>query len=94
MTKVIALYRKGYFGNKKIPEDIHPDLRKMSNNEILLYYTLPMALNYRRNSFLLWKSANKTYQDSETNFVFYPEKIVNMSFEEVQKALRKYNLAI
>ncbi len=53
-----------------------------------------MALNSQRNSYTLWESALKTYEDSETNFVFSPNKVINADYEEVQKALTKYRLAL
>jgi hypothetical protein len=34
-----------------------------------IYFTLPMAWNYQRNSYTLWESANKAYADNETNCV-------------------------
>ena len=53
-----------------------------------------MALNYQRNSYELWKAANKTYQDKETRFVFFPKEVLNHSFFEVQTALTKYKVAL
>lgn len=37
-----------------MPEDANPNLEKNSL-ENYLYFTLPMALNYQRNSYTLWK---------------------------------------
>ena len=59
-----------------------------------MYFTLPMALNYQRNSYTLWKNANKTYKDKETNFVFSPKEVLNRKTEEVQQALTKYKVAL
>ena len=53
-----------------------------------------MALNYQRNSYTLWESALKTYEDPETNFVFIPAKVINAEYEAVQKGLTKYRLAL
>jgi len=55
-----------------MPEDANPNLEK-SSLENYLYFTLPMALNYQRNSYTLWESALKTYMDMETKFVFNPK---------------------
>lgn len=87
------MYKKGNLGGEIMPEDVNPGLDK-SSKENYLYFTLPMALNYQRNSYTLWESANKTYCDPETNFVFNPKKVVDSSFEEVQKALVKYRVAL
>ncbi|HBA38130.1 MAG TPA: hypothetical protein DCY94_05360, partial [Firmicutes bacterium] len=59
-----------------------------------LYFTLPMALNYQRNSYILWESACKTYEDLETRFVFDPKECLERTFEEVQQALTKYKIAL
>lgn len=96
LTKVDKLYqmwKKGMLGGEVMPEDANPHLEK-SSFENYLYFTLPMALNYQRNSYSLWESANKTYQDDTTRFVFEPKKVVNSTFEEVQYALTKYKVAL
>ncbi len=62
--------------------------------ENYLYFTLPMALNYQRNSYTLWKSALKTYNDVDTRFVFEPKQCLEKSFEEVQQALTKYKVTL
>ncbi len=74
-------------------EDANPHLEK-SSLENYLYVTLPIALNYQRNSYTLWESANKTYGDKKTRFVFNPKLYLEKSFEEVQYALTKYNVAL
>ena len=96
LKKVQALYlmwQRGELGGEVMPEDENPHLDKGSNDNFL-YFTLPMALNYQRNSYKLWESANKTYQDKETNFVFKPKIVLQESFEEVQNALTKYKVAL
>lgn len=87
------MYKEGKLGGEHMPEDANPKLSKDSL-ENYLYFTLPMALNYQRNSYTLWESALKTYQDEETRFVFSPKKVIESSFSEVQKALMKYRVAL
>lgn len=96
LKKVDILYmmwKKGELGGEVMPEDENPHLDKTSK-ENYLYFTLPMALNYQRNSYDLWKNANKTYEDEETRFVFDPKLCLEKSFEEVQYALTKYKVAL
>ena len=96
LKKVDILYimwKQGSLGGEIMPEDANPHLEKFSL-ENYLYFTLPMALNYQRNSYTLWESANKTYQDKETRFVFNPNEVFDKSFEEVQYALTKYKIAL
>lgn len=96
LKKVDILYtmwKQGLLGGEVMPEDSNPGLPQESL-ENYLYFTLPMALNYQRNSYELWKAANKTYQDKETQFVFFPKEVLNHSFLEVQTALTKYKVAL
>lgn len=39
-----------------------------------------MAFNYQRHSYTLWESANRTYQDPETRFVFESFEVLKRSF--------------
>lgn len=96
LKKVDILYnmwKKGSLGGEVMPEDANPHLDK-SSKENYIYFTLPMALNYQRNSYKLWESALSTYNDKETNFVFNPKICLNKTFEEVQYALVKYKIAL
>ncbi len=93
VEKLIKMYQEGELGGEVMPEDANPHLEKESL-ENYLYFTLPMALNYQRNSYKLWESALKTYQDQETKFVFDPKQCIHKSFEEVQYALVKYKVAL
>ncbi len=93
VEKLIDMYKQGKLGGEIMPEDANPNLEKASL-ENYLYFTLPMALNYQRNSYKLWESVLQTYQDSETNFVFEPRKCINKKFEDVQVALTKYKVAL
>lgn len=93
VDKLMILYKNGELGGEVMPEDANPNLEKNSL-ENYLYFTLPMALNYQRNSYTLWESALKTYNDEETRFVFNPKLCLKKSFEEVQYALTKYKVAL
>ena len=53
--KLKELYDKGLLGGELLPEDNNPNLDK-SSLENIIYFTLPMALNYQRNSYTLWES--------------------------------------
>ena len=90
---LIKMYNRGELGGEIMPEDENPQLENGSK-ENYLYFTLPMALNYQRNSYSLWESANKTFKDKDTSFVFNPNIVITKSFEEIQQALIKYKVAI
>lgn len=93
VQKLLKMYKEGKLGGEVMPEDANPHL-PLDSNENYLYYTLPMALNYQRNSYTLWEGALKTYQDEETRFVFNPKEVIKRSFAEVQSALVKYKVAL
>lgn len=93
IDKLMLMYKNGELGGEIMPEDANPN-RKKDSLENYLYFTLPMALNYQRNSYTLWECALKTYNDKETRFVFNPKMCLEKSFEEVQYALIKYKLAL
>lgn len=93
VDKLIIMYKNGELGGEVMPEDENPHFER-SSLENYLYFTLPMALNYQRNSYVLWESALKTYNDVETRFVFNPKMCLEKSFEEVQYALTKYKVAL
>ncbi|WP_052088452.1 hypothetical protein [Paenibacillus wynnii] len=56
------MYVSGLLGGEVMPEDANPGLPKDSALNYL-YFTLPMALNYQRNSYSLWSSALSAYVD-------------------------------
>ena len=93
VDNLILMYKRGELGGEVMPEDANPHFEK-SSLENYLYFTLPMALNYQRNSYTLWESALKTYNDEETKFVFNPKVCLEKTFEEVQYALTKYKVAL
>ncbi len=77
-----------------MPEDSNPGFKDTEIEERLSYFTFPMALNYQRDSYKLWEAALKTFQDSETNFVFDVKEVSSRSEEQVRLALMKYKLAL
>lgn len=93
VDKLYNMWKNGSLGGEVMPEDANPHLDKYSM-ENYLYFTLPMALNYQRNSYKLWESALNTYKDKETQFVFSPKTCLERTFEEVQYALTKYKVAL
>jgi len=53
-----------------------------------------MALNYQRNSYRLWESAEKTYNDSSAADVFVPSAVLNMGTDQLREKLVKYRVAV
>lgn len=78
----------------KMPEDAHPDFSNLTKELQIAYFTLPMALNYQRNSYVLWESALKTWEDQDTKIVFDVEQVTTMPEELLRKYLSTYKLAL
>jgi len=92
--KLISAYKKGLLGQTVMPEDTNPGLKKMDSETRIAYFSLPMALNYQRDSYKLWEAALKTFTDPATHFVFAVEKSVQVSEKDLREALVKYKLAL
>jgi hypothetical protein len=93
INRLITLHRQGKLGGEHMPEDEHPPLER-SSAENYNYFTLPMALNYQRNSYTLWESARLTYGDPDTRDVFDPAAAAEMDMEELRAKLVKYKVAL
>ncbi len=89
--KLIALWKAGSLGGERMPEDSNPHLDKGSE-ENFVYFTLPMALNYQRNSYKLWEAALQTYMESKEVFDVF--KVSNMDDEILKQKLTKHKLAL
>lgn len=90
---LIEAYKQGRLGGEKMPEDENPHL-SISSKENYMYFTLPMALNYQRNSYVLWESANQSYMDNETRDIFDPQAVVSMQEGQLRSKLLKHKVAL
>ena len=93
VRKLIGLYKKGMLGGEIMPEDSNPKFYEGAE-ENYIYFTLPMALNYQRDSYKLWQASLKTWEDEGSRDVFNPLKVVKMSDEELKLMLTKYKVAL
>lgn len=93
VNSLISAYNAGLLGGEKMPEDENPHLDKAAK-ENYMYFSLPMALNYQRNSYVLWECANRMYGDSEAKAVFDSKSVCDMSEEMLRKYLVKYKVAL
>ncbi len=89
---LLNAYTSGLLGECKMPEDSHPDF---SNEESrLFYFTLPMSLNYQRDSYKLWESALETFNDEDTKKVFSVQQSAEMSADSLRKHLLEHKVAL
>jgi hypothetical protein len=91
---LIDAFKSGKLGQTVMPEDSSPSFSDTEKEFRIAYFTLPMALNYQRDSYKLWESVLKTFNDSETKFVFDVKAVSSASEDEVRKALMKYKVAL
>jgi len=93
IKSLLEAYKTGKLGDTTMPEDTHPDFA----NDLefrRIFYTLPMALNYQRNSYKLWESAKKTAEDKSAANVFDIDWVSKTDTIKLQKALLKHKLAL
>jgi hypothetical protein len=89
---LISAYHTGTLGDTTMPEDTHPTFSTLEQKRI--FYTLPMALNYQRNSFKLWEAATVCYNDKETQDVFNLQRVNEITTEELRNKLTKHKVAL
>lgn len=92
--ELLESYKNGELGQTKMPEESHPDFNRITPEERLAYFTLPMALNYQRDSYKLWLAALATYNDEETKIVFNASWAAKNNNNGLQKLLLKHKLAM
>ncbi len=91
---LLNAFKDGKLGQTVMPEDSNPGFSDKDAEIRIAYFTLPMALNYQRDSYKLWEAALKTFNDPKTKFVFDIAEVSKRSEEEVRQALIKYKVAL
>lgn len=91
---LIEAFKAGKLGQTVMPEDSNPAFSEDDVEMRIAYFTLPMALNYQRDSYKLWEAVLKTFNDADTKFVFDVKRVVEASEGELRKALMKYKVAL
>lgn len=77
-----------------MPEDSSPRFTKDQTEERLVYFTLPMALNYQRNSYKLWEGALQTWNNPTTRVVFSIQESASLPTEVLRDHLLRYKVAL
>lgn len=91
LASLTAAYQAGLLGGTQ--HELYPEETDPGSRERVLYFTLAPSLNYQRKSEGLWRSANATYADLETRFVFNPSETAR-GIDTYRNALTRYGLAI
>lgn len=85
-------YEAGLLGNQEMPEDTHPDFA--NNEEKLRFYTLPMSLNFQRNSYALWQAAKLASDDPQTQKIFSIPQVAQLTQDELRSLLLRHKVAL
>jgi hypothetical protein len=73
--------------------EVNPGFPKGSR-ENYLYFTLPVCINFQRNSPAMWASALKTYEDESTRYLFFPELLAETPIEKIRADLLRHRLGL
>jgi hypothetical protein len=91
---LLDAFKTGKLGQTKMPEDSNPGFAEDEKELRLAYFTLPMALNYQRNSYKLWEAVLSTYNDQEAKVVFDIPSVVKLEDSKLREYLTKYKVAL
>lgn len=91
--RLVDAYRSGNLTTYDLPEDNAPAFGEDFETQ-LVYFTLPMSLNYRRNSDQLWAATLSSYADPETRDIFSIADSARLSREALGEKLLKYKMAM
>jgi len=89
---LLEMYEEGDLGGEVMPEDVLKGV--VEDADLLHVLTLAMALNYQRNSYALWESVVKAYQDEKTAWIFQPEIVSNCDIHDLREALLLHRVAL
>jgi hypothetical protein len=92
VKSLIKMHSDGLLGGELMPEDIL--IGVVPNDELMDVLTLAMALNYQRNSYKLWESVVKAYQDEETKWIFNPNVAANSDLDVLRNSLLLHRVGL
>lgn len=88
-----AFHTAGIHGQKDMPEDTLPQGIVIGSSEHILFITLTVSIDYQRDANALWASAQRTYADPETRYLFYPPLLHEAPFHKIIQDMQKYKLS-
>lgn len=83
----------GIHGQTEMPEDITPNGVERGSLEHILFITLTVSIDYQRDAVALWRSSRRTYEDTETNYLFNPRMLHEKPISEIVRDMQKYRLS-
>jgi hypothetical protein len=92
VRRLLVMYEQG-----RIPtlaqHEVNPRLSHESR-ENYLYFTLPVCINFQRSSPAMWAAALATWEDGATRYLFFPERLAEVSPEQIRTDLTKHKLGL
>lgn len=88
-----AFSTTGVHGRTEMPEDLKPKGMRAGSLEHLLFITLTVSIDYQRDAPKLWESARKTFEDSQTNYLFDPRSLHITPFAKVVRDMQEHRLS-
>ena len=92
IEQLVRAHKEGKLGDQTMPEDTHPEFSNDEQRRV--FFTLPMALNYQRDSYKLWCSARETFLDDDVKLVFDIKFAANADMGTLRQMLTKHKLAL
>lgn len=92
VKSLIKMRTDGLLGGELMPEDVL--IGVVSEDELMDVLTLAMSLNYQRNSYKLWESVVKAYQDEESKWIFKPKAVANSDIDVLRNALLLHRVGL
>lgn len=94
--KLLSAYKNHQLGNQIMPEDTKPVFKDTPQDfeRRLVHFTLPMSLNYQRDSYKLWDACLTTYNDKNTADIFSIKNSSLMYTKTLREKLLKHKIAL
>jgi hypothetical protein len=92
VRRLVTLYEQGLIPTLA-QHEVNPGLPR-NNRENYLYFTLPVCINFQRSSPAMWAAALATWEDPDTRYLFFPEKLARTPVEQIRAGLTKHKLAL
>jgi len=83
----------GILGRNDMPEDTLPSGVIKGSLEHLLFITFTVAIDYQRDATTLWANSRKTFEDLETRYLFFPDRLNETGFDKIVRDMQKYGLS-
>ena len=83
----------GILGHTEMPEDILPEGVKRGSLEHIFFITLTVSIDYQRDANLLWDVSRRSFEDTETRYLFDPEALHKTAPSKIAQDMKKHRLS-